>query len=330
MKQESPHPLNIADAFKVADMVVIVTGAAGKIGRATAEVFAANGAKVVLTDRDEPRLQDATTHCQSLNRDCCPIPADLANPDQLKALIDGAVARFGRLDALVNCGAIPHSSSLEYETVASFDRIFHTNLRSAWLLTKWAAEPMRNSGGGSIVNIASINGHHAQFHCSLYASSKAALMSMTRELASELAPQNIRVNSISPGLIAEKYGFLKYVAPHLTEPYARRMFEEIPRLIPDSSTETFQPLRRAGRPGDIAFACLYLCSPAAGFVTGADLVVDGGKLQEPPQERWRQAPQPSFSMRARKWLFALPAEAWKNGIPEFIERYRSRVLAEVP
>jgi NAD(P)-dependent dehydrogenase (short-subunit alcohol dehydrogenase family) len=327
MFESSTHSLRISDAFKVAGMVTIVTGAAGRIGHGVAEVLAANQAKVVLSDRDEPRLQGALAQCQGHGGDCCAISADLTNPDQLRSLVDNTVSRFGRLDALVNCGAITSSDTIDRETVASFDRIYHTNLRSAWLLTKWAVEPMKSGNGGSIVNIASINGYRAQFPCSLYASGKAAMLAMTRELAVELAPHNIRVNSISPGLIATLHAFLNYVKPHLTEPYAQRMFDEVPRLFSDS-TETYQPLRRSGRPCDIAFACLYLCSPAAGFVTGTDLIIDGGKNQESLDERMHQPTQPSFSMQTRKWLFALPPEAWTNGIPDFVERYRSRVMGE--
>jgi NAD(P)-dependent dehydrogenase (short-subunit alcohol dehydrogenase family) len=326
-QQASDQSMHVAEAFKVAGMVTIVTGAAGRIGLGIAEVFAANQAKVVLSDRDEPRLQEAVAQCQGHGSECCAIPADLTNPEQLESLINSTVSRFGRLDALINCGAIASSDTIDRETVASFDRIYHTNLRSAWLLTKWAIEPMKSGGGGSIVNIASINGHRAQFPCSLYASGKAALLSMTRELAVELAPHSIRVNSVSPGLITKTHAFLHYVKPHLTEPYARRMYDEVPKLFVDS-TETYQPMRRSGRPNDIAFACLYLCSPAAGFVTGTDLIVDGGKNEESLDERMHQPTQMSFSMQTRKWLFALPPEAWKNGIPDFVERFRSRVMGE--
>ncbi len=317
-------PLPIADAFGMTGKVVIVTGAAGNIGSGIAEVFAANGANVVITDRAGEKLTNVATTLRSSYPGIVDAACDLLVPEQLKSLVDQTFARFGRLDALVNCGAIPSSGHLSEEDVPDFDRLFHTNVRSIWLLAKYSVEPMAKGGGGAVVNIASINAYRAQFMCALYAGTKSAVLAMTRELSVELAPSNIRVNSVSPGLIPNINHRMDWMMHHLNEPYATQIKEEFgPRL--ETASVWAQPLQLTGHGHDIGMACYYLCSPAARFVTGTDIVVDGGKQLEMPEmeQRFHNSP-PAVYKAMRQRVFELPESAWKGEKPRWLTRWRSK------
>jgi NAD(P)-dependent dehydrogenase (short-subunit alcohol dehydrogenase family) len=256
------------------------------------------------------------------------IPCDLTNPQELKSLVDQTLAQFGRIDAVINCGAIPMSGAIADEDVPDFDRMYHTNVRSIWLLTKYCIEPMKAAGGGSIVNIASINGHRAFFMCALYAGTKAAVLAMTKELAVELAPYSIRINSVSPGSIPNPKHRLHWLLSNLHDPYAQQIAEEFtPKL--DTMGMNLQPLQRTGHGHDVGMACYYLCTPAARFVTGEDILVDGGKLQEMHEGEprfWQQAP--SFHKLLRTRLISFPDEAWKGEQPKWLQRLKQANAAK--
>ncbi len=309
-------PVAIPEAFSVKGQAVIVTGAAGFIGRVIVEVFAANGARVLATDRATSDLSSVVNDMVATGYDVAAHPADLTALDDLKGLIAAAESRFGRLDTLVNCGGIPLSHPLDRSTEQDFDKLFHTNVRSIWLLTKYAAELLEHSAG-SVVNIASINGHAAKFSCSLYAATKAAVIMMTRELAAELGPRGIRINSVSPGAITSPEHQVNSLARKLHEPFAsryREMFYE--RIAGHGGVQ--QPLPVGGRPIDVAYAVVYLASPAARFVSSADILVDGAKhfmLEHQHQQR-----EDDLWKDMRAYLNALPAEAWKDPPPHWVGR----------
>ena len=306
-------PLHIADAFSVKNKVVLVTGAGGWIGHMIATTFAANEARVALSDRPGDHLTEIATALASQNAH--PFPADLTSLEQLAALVEQTVAHFGSLDILVHCGAIPVSGPA-LSPHDDFDKLFHTNVRSAWALAR-AAAPHLEKSTGNIVFISSVNGHRPMFPGTLYAASKAALLSMTRELAVEFAAKNIRVNSVSPGAIINIRknieGMRKKLAPAYFAPYEKMILENA-----ETFGKTAQPLPLGGRPIDVALACLYLASPAARFVTAADLLVDGGLLfnfLHPKHEAGED-----FWTKLRAHLKALPADAWIDTIPEWITR----------
>lgn len=308
---QDPAPETISAAFGVGGQVVVVTGAAGTIGSAIAATLSRNGARVMLSDRAGAALEALRCTLEAAGADVRSEPADLVAPGDLDRLVAATLAAYGRIDALVNCGAITGSRPWDVEAVADFDRLYHTNVRSAWLLTQSVAKSMIATGGGSIVNIASINGHRATFPCALYAGTKAALMAMTRDLAIELAPHAIRLNSISPGYIAHIDREGHWVDRYLKTPWADEAYAMV-REAMRASAANGQPLARVGTPADIAWACVYLCSQAARFVTGTDLLVDGGKLQEMPDREPRCAADRTEPLRQalRAWLRALPNEAW--------------------
>ncbi len=317
----TPMPLSAGEAFSMAGKVVIVTGAGGNVGSAIAEVFAVNDAAVVVSDLPGERITRATDTLRGHDK-VHGIACDLTKPDELSGLIEQTVAKFSRIDAIINCGAVPASGPITEEDASDFDRLYQTNVRAPWLLTKHAIPHMRNAGGGSIVNISSINGHRAVFFCSLYTGTKAALMAMTRELAVELAPYNIRVNSVSPGVIPNTNHRLDWTKRFLREPYATQIAEEFRGRMENDPVGS-QPLRMVGHGHDIAMACYYLCSPAARFVTGIDITVDGGKLLEmhEAEPRFYQGRMPYWK-EFRLRLLELPDEAWQAERPKWLQRFR--------
>lgn len=314
----SPFLLKIEEAFAVKGKVVIVTGAAGLIGSGIAEAFAANGAKVVCSDRAGRRLDTVVQRLRDQSAQAIAVPADFGKPEELRSLVDAAVQQYGGLDALINCGGIPNSGCFADETAEDFDRLYHANVRSLWLLSKHAVAPMTQRGGGAIVNIASINGHRATMFCSLYAGTKAAVLATTREMAVELAPQNIRVNSVSPGAISDPSWRFQGLLEQLAEPFRSEIVREFGYLADVAPSTGAQPLAIGGTKFDVAMACLYLCTPAARFITGTDLLIDGGKLQEMPQVEPRLGPKPPMAWAAlRPRLQQLPEEAWTSERPRW-------------
>lgn len=313
-------PIAVHEAFSVAGQVVIVTGAAGLVGSCVAEVFAANGARVVASDREGPRLHETVDRiAREHSAQIVAQVADLTQPAELEALVEEAVRRFGALHTIVHVGAIPVSRPLYDEEISDFDRLFHTNLRSMLLLARYAI-PHLEKTRGSMVNIASVNGHRALFQCSLYGATKAGMINMSRELAAEFGEKFIRFNTISPGLIRHEGGRMGRLQERLHPPYD----EELEKRFGDEADSlqiSSQPLRGQGLPYDVAMAALYLASPAARFVSGADLLVDGGKLHMFDHqhalrgEQWR-----AFWERVRAYLLELPDSAWKAEKPRWLTR----------
>lgn len=219
---------------------------------------------VFILDCDAQQGQATATELTKANPDL-PVrftPTHLQDPDEIRksaATLSGLVQY---LDILVNNAGIESEKSLQQLSVADWDSILNVNLRGALLLTQ-AVLPIFPQSGGAIVNISSIHATHAFPNSIPYACSKAGMVALTRNLALELAPRHIRVNSISPG----------YVDTRLWDEYLRHADD--PEAVAEQTT-ALHPLGRRGVPADVAEAALFLVSDAAGFVTGADFVVDGG------------------------------------------------------
>jgi len=306
-----PFPFPVAEAFSVRGQAVLVTGAAGFIGSVIAEAFAANGAKVLLSDRMASPLAAVGQGLRDQGFTAVEQPCDLLAHDELKALIAAGETHFGGLDTIVHCGAIPLSGPISDDSDEFFDQLMNTNLRSTWLLIKYAREMLIRRGGGSVINISSVNGHRAMVHASLYCASKAGVMSMTRELSSELGEHKIRLNTVSPGVIANLPKHLHRTSSLLNSPYSEQFMELFGAEASKGSMGS-QPLPIGGMPIDVAMACIYLASPAARFVTGADILVDGGYLHAVHPDFAPAKPR-TFWGRAREFLRNLPPEAWKEG-----------------
>jgi NAD(P)-dependent dehydrogenase (short-subunit alcohol dehydrogenase family) len=246
--------------------VAVITGATSGIGLRTAEVFVAEGAKVVIAGRRAP---EGEALARKLGAACIFRQTDVTVEDQMQALIGQAIDKFGRIDCLFNnAGGPAQTGGIEGLDVARFDAGMATLLRSVMLGMKHAAPHMRRQGSGSIINNGSIAGRLGGYATSLvYGAAKAAVIHLTKCVAMELGESGIRVNSISPGLIATgifgKALGLSVEAAEKTPERTREIYK------------TAQPIPRAGLPEDIAYAALFLASDESTFINGHDLVIDG-------------------------------------------------------
>ena len=237
--------------------VAIVTGAARGVGRAIVNQFVKAGAKVVAADRDEASLRET---CQPHAHNVRAVVADISTPHGASAITKAAVEHFGHLDICVNDAAVaPHAGLLE-ERVEVWDTVYAVNCRGTFLMTQAVARIMIAQGrGGRIINFSSGVSKRGSPGAAAYASSRAAVESFSRTAAIELAPHNILVNTVSPGLIDTQP---KPLPPNM----AARLGSRIPTL----------PLARPGTPEEVANLVLWLSSEASSYVTGAVYTVDGG------------------------------------------------------
>ncbi len=252
---------------RLSGKVAVITGATSGIGLRTAEVFVAEGAKVVIAGRRAP---EGDALAAQLGTACIFRQTDVTQEEQMKALIDEAVDSFGRIDCLFNnAGGPAQTGGIEGLEVDRFDAAMATLVRSVMLGMKHAAPHMKKQGSGSIINNGSIAGRLAGFSSSLvYGAAKAAVIHFTKCVAMELGESGVRVNSISPGAIATGI-FGKALG--LTTEAAEKTSATMREIY-----KTAQPIQRAGIPDDIAHAAVFLASDESGFINGHDLVIDGG------------------------------------------------------
>jgi NAD(P)-dependent dehydrogenase (short-subunit alcohol dehydrogenase family) len=242
----------------------VITGAANGIGRATALVFAAEGARVVGTDRDAAGLDRVRDELEATGAECVTVIGDVSMPDDARRMIQSAVQHHGRIDILVaNAGVIPLRTITE-ATAADWDEVMAVDGRGMFLTCKYAIEAMLETGGGSIVCLSSISGIAGQARQSTYGPAKFAASGLTKHLAVEWADKGIRVNAVAPGTI------LTEAVRRLPEqPGGAEYIEEIRKV---------HPMGRLGEPVEVARAIAFLASDDASFITGAILAVDGGYL----------------------------------------------------
>ncbi len=237
--------------------VAVVTGAARGIGLAIAKWFLADGQRVALLDIDRARLESTAAGLADPSR-VLAIHCDVSNPEQVDAAIVGVAARFGRVDALVNNAGVAVFKPLLATTYSEWRQVLATNLDGPFLCTQACAPVMLRNGGGSVVNIASISGLRASTLRVAYGTSKAALIHLTRQQATELGNLGIRVNAVAPGPVDTA------MALQVHSPAIRAAYHDA------------IPLNRYGTPEEIAAAVGFLCSAAASYVNGQVLAVDGG------------------------------------------------------
>ncbi|HLH40326.1 MAG TPA: SDR family oxidoreductase [Bryobacteraceae bacterium] len=239
--------------------VAIITGASRGIGRAIAETFAREGAKVVIAGRKQETLDRAAAE---IGPSITPLACHVGRASDLERLVSETTARFGRIDILVNNAAtnIQQGPCLEIDE-GQFDKMIDINLKSTFRLIQLVAPGMCQRRDGAIVNIASIAGLRPQFHSLLYSMTKAALIMMTKSYAVELGPYGVRVNAIAPGLIQTV----------LSEYYWKDDERREKQL-------GAQPIKHLGQPREIAEVALMLASSASSYVTGQTIVADGGYL----------------------------------------------------
>jgi glucose 1-dehydrogenase len=258
MKESTPEPRQ-----EFAGLVALVTGAAQGIGRAIADELHGRGAQLVLVDCNAAGLKTATEGLRSSDgARIVSVVADLSVPEAIERLAAEVAALAPRVDVLVNNAGIEFDLPFSDVTAEIFDRVMAVNLRAP-LLVSQALVPLFPPQGGAIVNISSIHASHGFANAIPYACSKAGLIALTRNLALELAPRKIRVNAVSPGYVDTP------------------MWEEWLRSAPDPAglaeqTARLHPAGRRGLPADVAGAVAYLASSQAEWITGTQLVVDGG------------------------------------------------------
>jgi 3alpha(or 20beta)-hydroxysteroid dehydrogenase len=253
---------------RLAHKVAVVTGAARGMGEATARLFAAHGAKVVLVDRRDEQGAEAAAAINAEHPDAASyLSADVTTVADWAAVAEHTVVCFGGVDVLVNNAGIIRVQPLLETDVELFHKVLDTNLVSAFLGIRSIAPLMRDRGGGSIINVSSPQGIEGRHGMSAYTASKFGVRGLTRTAAIELGPLGIRVNCVIPGPIrtamTERKGW--------TEADYDRAYGGY-------------PLGRMGRPGEVAALSLFLASDEASFCTGADFIADGGVLAGKPRE----------------------------------------------
>ncbi len=261
--------------MRLKDKVAMVTGGANGIGRATVELFAEAGARVAVADRDTRQGKALVDELGARGAEALLVPTDVSSDTDVATLVNETVRRWGGLDILVNCAGVDITGSVVDTEPERWQRVLDVNLSSAYRTCRFALPRMIERGGGSIVNIASLQGMYGWPRYAAYAASKAGLIGLTRQIAAEYADRNIRVNSISPGGIATQLGAN---SDQLEPRFAHDPGASAPAAAPAAALAPApEPprLRRAGLPRDVAWAALFLASEEAASITGHNLVVGG-------------------------------------------------------
>ena len=241
--------------------VVIITGAASGIGRATAQIFAREGARVIIADVNEKGGEETLGMINKLGHQGMFVKTDMTVETDVKVLIDRAINAHGRLDAAFNNAGIEgfQASSAEMPT-NEFDKIINVNLKGVYLCMKYEIQAMLKTGGGAIVNTASVAGLVGFPGLGAYVASKHGVIGLTKTAALEYAKAGIRVNCVCPGVI--------------DTPMVQRLGGSDPALL--AAITASEPVGRLGKPSEIGEAAVWLCSDRASFVTGHSMAVDGG------------------------------------------------------
>jgi NAD(P)-dependent dehydrogenase (short-subunit alcohol dehydrogenase family) len=242
---------------KLAGRTAVVTGASKGLGKAIAMALAAEGARLALVARDSGPLEAVAGEISGAGGEAACFPADVANEEQVRAIERMVLARFGTVHILVNNAGINLRRPVEEFTLDEWRRVMDTNVTGAFLMCRSFVPAMKGQGYGRIVNLSSIMSHVSLPQRSAYATSKTALLGLTRTLALELAADAITVNGISPG------------------PFDTEMNES----LTDEARAQFVagvPLGRWGKVEEVGALAVFLCSDEAGFITGTDIIIDGG------------------------------------------------------
>jgi NAD(P)-dependent dehydrogenase (short-subunit alcohol dehydrogenase family) len=246
--------------FDLKGKVALVTGSTRGIGKSIAEELALAGCRVVVSSRKAEACEAVRAEFEKQGFEVLAEPCNVSRKEDLQALYDKTVAKWGRVDiAVANAAANPYYGPLAQIPEEAFDKVFHNNVKSVLWLAAMTLPGMAERGGGSFITVGSIGGLRASTILGAYAISKAADHHLVRCLAAEWGPKNVRVNAIAPGLIKTEF--------------AKALWEDEKRR---TEREAQTPLRRLGEPRDIGGIAVFLASDAAAFITGQVIVADGG------------------------------------------------------
>ena len=243
--------------FSLKDKVALVTGASQGIGRATALTLAEAGAKVAIAARNTEKLASLASEIAAAGGEALAVPMDVADAAQVKTGFQQLLAKFGKLDILVNNAAITRDTLALRMKLEDWDAVLRTNLTGAHLCIQQALGAMLKQRGGRIINISSVVAETGNAGQANYVASKAGLIGLTRAIAVEVASRNITVNAIAPG----------FIATPMTDPLSQELKDKMKSMI---------PLGRFGADRDVAAAIVFLASDEAGYITGQVLDVNGG------------------------------------------------------
>jgi NAD(P)-dependent dehydrogenase (short-subunit alcohol dehydrogenase family) len=244
---------------ELANKVALVTGASKGLGKAMAVALAADGVKVALVSRDAKLLGEVAAEIAAAGGEAVVFPTDVADEAQVVALEKAVAARFGRIQILINNAGINLRKPITDFTLEEWNRVQTVNVSSAFLMSRSFVPHLRGQGYGRIINMTSMMGHVSIPGRTAYSASKSALLGFTKALALELAPEQVTVNGISPGPFMTELNRPLLDNPELTQFFLSRI-----------------PLGRWGRPEEVAQLAVFLCSDFGAFITGTDIVIDGG------------------------------------------------------
>lgn len=308
MTELIPNRLNPPTARRLDGKVAIVTGAGGNVGRGVTRVLCREGATVVLANRkeDAARATMRAVRAETKGASMLFVATDLLQPAAIESMVQRTVDRYGRLDLLVNNSGIGFGKPVEEATEEYFDMVVDTDLKGLWLACKYAVphlvQAAAASGNAAIVNISSVHGHQGWGNDSGYAAAKAGIIGLTRSLGAELANRKVRVNCVSPGYIPEPDWADRRVASLPSR--LRRQFVELFGDTLRSWYQAAQPLPRQGLAIDIGEAVAFFASDAALFITGQDLLVDGGLTQRPGTPGYVPVWRTEKGRQMQEWLDA--------------------------
>lgn len=249
--------------MRLENKIVIVTGGGSGIGRAVCDLFAAEGADLMIADKNAAAAEDAAAAARATGRRAEAMAVDVAESVDIRRMIDDTVSAFGRIDVLVNNAGYGITGSVVETDEADWDALIAVNLRGVYLGCKYVIPVMRQQGGGVIVNTASVVAAIGIRDRAAYVASKGAVAALTRAMALDHVGDGVRINAVAPGTIETAY--FDEMFANSSDPGGLR-----------SSLEARHPMNRLGTPMEVAYAMLYLASDESGFSTGSVLTVDGG------------------------------------------------------
>lgn len=254
------------------DKVVLITGGAKGIGQGCVNKFLAQGSKVITFDLDGKAMADQIEYAKKIAATYSQYLVDVSKEDQVSSAVAKVIAEYGQIDALINCAGIQTYGTVTNTTEEVWDRTFNVNVKSMFFMAKYVVPHMEKNGGGSIINVSSVQSLVSQKSVVAYSASKGAINAMTRAMAIDLAPSQIRVNAILPGAVD---------TPMLRESAEIHKGNQTVADVLEEWGKS-HPLGRLAQTSEIAELAAFLASGAASFITGGSYIIDGGLTTQVP------------------------------------------------